>query len=364
MDPNDTPNPDALAALDAAIAGEPMPDQTADPVVADTPEPKLPDETDPLPVDEPKPDEPAKPDAPKPDEAKHEEKKPDEPDPVEAEITTLGAKGKTAERIRDLSAKVAAAEPLRVELETLGVKSVEDVQQLARDANTGLEMVELVRKTGADPEEYGFALDWLTMRSRGRSGDVKAAEEAFDVIATEYATLAKLLGKPVPGVFDPLDAHADLRAEIESGDITQARALEIANQRNLQTMADEGRKKQQAQQTQDKALTDGLESARTALNTLGAALGQEDAARLTHYHGNGTLQQIIGEVKAKWPNNPEQWAAQTELAYRRLPAIASPKPAVLIGSPVRNATPMAPIVVPDFKDMTPEQALDLALSGG
>lgn len=368
MDPNDTPNPDALAALDAGIAGDPMPDVDTlkddvlpDDVKADD-EPK--GDGEPA---TPKPDEASKADEPKPGDKKPEEGEPekeDEPDPVETEIAALGAKGKTAERIRDLSAKVAAAEPLRAELEQLGVKSVEDVQQLARDANNGLEMIELVRKTGADPEEYGFALDWLTMRSRGRSGDVKAAEEAFEVIAQEYATLAKLLNKPVPGVFDPLDEHADLKEEVANGDITQARALEIAGQRNLQAMATQGRKQQDEKQNQAKALTESMEQARVALNTLGAELGKEDADRLAHYHGNGQLKQIIDQVKAKHPNNPEAWATQTELAYRRLPAPPKKEAPRQPGSPVRSGTPITPTVVPDFKDMTPEQALELALSGG
>lgn len=372
----------ALTALMAGATGEALPEPAASPEPAPTPEPvaadpPAPEAVDPPPLTDtpaaddplaalglkPKAEEPA-PDAPKPDAVKPEGEP--EPEPaaptVDEEIAALGMKGKTAERFRELTGKLAEAEPVRAELERVGVKSVEDVQQLIADANTGLQMVDLVRNTGADEAEYTMALDWLALRSRGRSGDRAAAEEAFAVIEAEYKTLCTVLGKEVPGVYDPVEGHEDLQAALEAGDITREYATQLASQRNLQALAQQGQAQaQQAQQAQQQA-SQAHEAAKADLTAVGNALQAEDAGRFTHYYQTGAITALIGEVRAAFPDRPDLWATQVELRYRRLPAVASayaptptPKPAPT-PTPVAHAAPLAH-VLPDPSSMDPEAAM-------
>lgn len=344
--PEDTTDADVLAAMDEGIAAataeaDPEPaaaDPVADEPVADPP----PGSQDAADAERAAAEEAAKADAAQSDAD------------VEAEIAAMEkANGKPLSedgknRFRELSAEVKAFVPIKAELEKLGVKDVEGVTRLAKEATQGAELMDTILDTGATPEDYRDSLDYLRLVAQARTGDRSAAEKAFEVLTNEYQVLAKVLGKEVPGVFDPLEGHDDLIDEVEQGDITRARALEIANQRNLKKVAEEGlaaREQQtQAQRDAEDAKARELDGARLALNSLGQQLASEDP----HFAAKQpALLEQIKVIRGQYPAS--QWATQAALAYARIPN-PQPKPGVATGASVRPTAPIHQPLTPDFDD--------------
>lgn len=369
---------DPMAALDAGIAGEPMP--SGEPVEASLPDVPVTEPADLAnPTETPEVDALGEPVTPPGDQAppnpaetaKGDAPPPADQDPaadVETEITALGMKGKTADRFRDLSAKVAAAEPLRAELEAVGVTSVEELRGLVADADRGVAIFDEVRKTGATPEEYAEVLTLLQDRAEFRAKrDPAIAQRVLDTILEEAGRIATVLGvdlrAQLAGKFDPLAGHPDLQEQVEALEITQAAAVELAQARNLRAHA---ATVQQAQATTTAAQTaqqQAFEAAKATFTALGQALAGEDAARFEHYKGNGQMAALVAQIKQQFPDRPDVWADKFEVAYRRLPALAPPAPVTPPPSPARPAAPLPPTMALDFAKMTPAQALDAALEG-
>lgn len=357
MDPNDkvepttTPEQDALAAMDAALAGEALPDvePTPDPL-PDEPKPDAEPKADDKPAD-PSKDGEATPDDKKVEEPK-EEAKTDEPDAkVEEEITGLGLKQKAAERFRELSAEVRELAPLRAEMEKLGVKDVAGLQAISARAAERDELIHMVTETGATGEQFGQALDYMRLINSGN------VDKAIELLTGELQALCKVSGKAMPGVFDPLQGHPDLLEEVESDGMSRARAEELAGARNRDAALAEGRKAQAATQqqaaAQEAALAQATQAGKDAITALGRQLEQADP----HYAAkHATLVPLIQQIAKQYP--PNEWALRAELAYAKIPNPAA-KPPVATGSPVRSGPPITPTVVPVFDD--PMEAMNFAL---
>jgi hypothetical protein len=163
--------------------------------------------------------------------------------------------------------------------------------------------------------------------------------------------------------FDPLAGHEDLKDLVDAGEMPRALAVETAQGRNLRAHAQQQSQAQQQTAAQQDAIAKAHDAAKQDLNALGTQLATEDRARIDHYLADGTLGRLIAETKAKFPTRPELWADKVEVAYRRLPALA-PKPAPVVHTPARSATPLPPAIQPDFKALSPEAALDMALGLG
>jgi hypothetical protein len=150
------------------------------------------------------------------------------------------------------------------------------------------------------------------------------------MLGKEYAWLGQQIGKTAPG-FNPLDAHADLKAKVESGALDAEDALEIARLRQvdqLRVARDTETNQQRAQQAaQEKGLND--------LRLLGAELRAADAAvfeaRLPQ------LKALIEEITPLAP--PSEWEARIRRAYHSLP---TPAAARAPAAPVRRQ-PMRPV---------------------
>lgn len=259
----------------------------------------------------------------------------DKPDAeIQAQADALGLKGKSNERFVEMATEIKGFAPLKAELEKAGVKSVEDVVGLVQKSQAADSMIAMVMETGANEEQYGATLDYLTVLNRAQKGDHEAAEQAFAMIGREYAELAKALGKEVPGVHDPLAEYPDLVKEVGDGDLPRERALEIAGQRRQAALLQQARQTstQQQQQTQAEqvAVTKGVE-----------ALRQWEASRLadpTYVALRPALNEQVVEIRKNFP--PSQWPAATELAYRALVAEAA---AAAKQTPAQRKVPISPM---------------------
>lgn len=342
----------ALAAMDEGLAAEqPAASEPAEPAAA-SPENDAP-AADPVPgTPEAAAAEAAKAEAAK----KVEPAKPEPDEATETEITSLGLKEKAAERFRALTGEVKELAPIKEALTKAGIKDVAELPQLAQHAQFGRELYQQVQETGATAEQYGMSLDYLRVVAQANKGDMKAAEQAFAIVQEEMASLAKMLGKDVPGVVDPLTDYPDLVQKVVNGDFDRAAALEIARARTTEAMS---RVRQTASDRQGQ-----VEAARNQAALDLNALGTELQAADPHYAAKAPilvaqLQQIRDDLP------PAKWAAAARRLYAAIPnpvaaPVAAPvTPAKPTPGPVRGNA-VRPVVVPVTDD--PMEALEQGIA--
>ena len=278
----------------------------------------------------------------------------DKPEPdaeIEKEIADRKLTGKSADRFRELAADVKALAPIREALEKAGVKSPEELGNFLKRNEAMTAVMDMMVDTGATNEQFTQTFDYLGLVHKASQGDRQAAQQAFDMIGREYAELAKALGKEVPGMHDPLTDHADLQADIENGDITRARALEIAESRRVAALQGQARSQQEQEVERTAAQQQAIQGGKGALNALEAELVGSDpqyAAKKEAFYAK--VQQICREFP------PAQWAQAARLAY---PAIAAPEARKPAPGPIRPGQ-MRPPVAPATDD--PMEALNFGIA--
>lgn len=296
----DTAKVDAVDGTMAAMLGEdPKPDAPAATPAADAP---------PV-VDPAKPAEPEKPEVKTPEQAKAD---------VEAEIVKLGLDKKdkaTAERFRELHGRAAEVEPLKAQ-----------VQQLEVFRQRALEWEDAVTSTGAPPEQFATAMNYLTLLN---SGNPENLEVAFAQVEEEYHALAKLLGKAA-GSVDPLQDHPDLQAKVAALDIDRDTALELIRLRTRDKLVGATTHVRTEQDQAQRAQNDGLAAV--------AALGDELRATDPQFAAKfAMVKPLVEQIQTAYP--PAQWPALIRQLWANIPAMPTtpapvipPKPTV---SPLR-----------------------------
>ena len=322
---NDTPPADiaegAAAAVAAAVAAEAAPEPTK-PAEAPAAEPAAADPAKPA-------ADPAAPPAEK---------------TVDEEVAELGLKEKSAARFRELAGVKAA-------VKEAGIEKLEDLPRIVERAKFADELETAIVETGATPEQYGQAIQYLALVN---SGQPAMLEKAYEVMQAELATLAKALGKEAPGVHDPLAEHEDLREEVAAGDLTRKRALEIAAQRATgsltQAQATQAREQAEQKAVFDRAIGD--------LNALGAQLKAGDPFYASKI---AALQPTIALIRERCP--PSEWAARVDAAYKQVVVAApapAPAPTLPPPGPVRSVVPAGVNYAAEAK--SPEEAISNALA--
>lgn len=314
MDPNDTTDP----------AGTPAPD-TEDQLAADAeaaaPVPPAEDPIDGtlkamLGDDAPAVDaKPAAPTAAAPELSKPgtqqpaaEPKKPDDAKAaVDAEVASLGLKEKAAARFHELAARAAEAEQYR--------GAAERAQQWE----------ERILSTGANPEQFGQAMNYLTLLN---SGDPANLEIALQQIEGEYHALARALGKPAGGAIDPLADHPDLAEKVASMDMDRATALEVAGMRAQMRLREASTQARTQQDEHQRAVQQGQQQLAALENELRAADPAGYASRLQ------ALAPALQEAVRTLP--PDRWAPFARTLFATAPTIAA-APAV---QPSAGITPL------------------------
>jgi hypothetical protein len=192
-----------------------------------------------------------------------------------------------------------------------------------------------IAQTGASPEQYATALDYLRMVN---SPNIADREQCLAFMQQEIKALAVSLGKPVPGV-DLLSDHADLQQQVAGGGISQQHAEEIAAARAQRGQAQQFGQRQQAQQQQTAAQQQAVQAGTQQLNALGAELQAADPAGFAAK--KAILVEALKPVFAQIP--PSAWASTFRAAYTKLALPAAPrpvpKPAVPAAQPLRASNP-------------------------
>lgn len=314
MDPNDTTDPAGTPAPDieqqpAAAAEAAPPEKPAEDPIDGTLKAML---VDAAPADEPKPAEPAtttpelsKPGTQQP--AAEPEKPADAKSAVDAEVASLGLKEKAAARFHELAARAAEAEQYR--------GAAERAQQWE----------ERILSTGANPEQFGQAMNYLTLLN---SGDPANLEIAFQQIEGEYHALARALGKPAGGAIDPLADHPDLAEKVASMDMDRATALEVAGMRAQMRLREASTQARTQQDEHQRAVQQGQQQLAALENELRAADPAGYASRLQ------ALAPALQEAVRTLP--PDRWAPFARTLFATAPTIAA-APAV---QPSAGITPL------------------------
>lgn len=339
-EPDTTPTDlttDALSALDAGIAAadaeeaptaELPPAEATPPAAAATPPADDPNAAPPADGQPPaQPQEGAPPADGQPPAAADAQPQPDAE--TEEEIASLGLKDKTAERFRTLASEVKELAPIRDALKAAGIEDVAKLPDVVKRAEAGDFLFDEISKTGTSPEQYGMALEYLGLIAKAGQGDMVAADKAYTTMAAEMAVLAKMLGKEVPGVHDPLANHRDLAAEVEAGDLPRARAIEIAGQRDrAEYTGTVQRHQQETQQAVQQAEQRGIQW----LQQFDADMRQEDPA---YEAKRPALNEAVRAIREQY--HPSEWAQRTALAYARIQA-----PVAVAAPPAAPAQPATP----------------------
>jgi len=244
-----------------------------------------------------------------------------------AEADSLGLKGKSNERFRELTAEVRELSPLREAMKEVGYTDVRQAAEALGRVRTADDIVGRLVDTGSNVEQFDKTLEYLGHVNRGMRGDRAALKAAWDLMAPEVTLLVQTLGIDPSSLADPLAGHDDLIDEVESGNLTRARAREIAATRKQNEIADSARKAEAQQhetvQRQQQEHAQAVASGKQALNDLGARLSAADPAS---FQARGpALKAAIADIAAKYP--PSEWVARTLEVYATLPVPTAAAPA-------------------------------------
>lgn len=321
---DETPDAGKETPTDDGGDSTPKPDEPAD-GEGDTEKP------DADPEDVPGGDKPADKDTPAPEDTPTADTGPDHVnDPIPKELAE-----KTQERIRSLADRVKVAEA--------GV--TEQTDQLD-------EMITMVQDTGTSGEQYGQVLGFMKLFNSTDEVDQRAA---YKVMQQELQNMAIKLGEPVVGV-DPLEAHADLQAEVEAGTLTGDRALEIAVTRGREKAAETRTVTGNTEATATAELDQAIVTAKSDLAIFEAAHKSDPQWMEKKAILVPALRSVMRTI------HPSLWKSTFEESYAKLelPKAAAVLPKPKTPTPLR---PKAPAGEGSKQPSTMAEAIELSLGG-
>lgn len=244
-----------------------------------------------------------------------------QPDPdVDAAVAELGLKGKAEQRFREMSGTIKS--------------QAQEIEPLRTAAARSQQWEDLVTETKASPEQFGQAIGYLTYLN---SGEPTKMGQAFDFLLGELQQLGKTIGREVPGLVDPIQDHPDLAQKVTYGELSRPDALEIARHRTAQVRNTEHANETAAQTRQRETFDRGMAAVADLSNRLKAE--DPDFDRKLAF-----LAPAMDTIRRNVP--PDQWVAQIEDVYKRIPALpAAPVAAAPTPSPARppvGAMPLRP----------------------
>lgn len=313
---------EAIAALDAALQSQPrQPDQDPPPDSAPaTPEGE--GESDPddnAPASEP----------PKPD-----DKKTVEPtDPAADDPAVEPAAKKPSDEFGELPKD--AKEETRERFNSMKAK-YDQLHEKALSAEAqASKWVETVQSTGANPEQFGMALSYL---KDVNSGTRDGLERAYATMTEELKVIAQALGKPVPGVHDPLTLpeNKDLQDRVEAGDMPTEAALEVAEARAARRFDHANSQRHDQQATQQEQ----AEAATQEIREFGAQMRASDPL---YAQKMAVLGPAVKRLVTRLP--PSEWATEVKALYSEVNVRAAPEAPAASAAP-RQPAPIRPTAAP------------------
>lgn len=182
--------------------------------------------------------------------------------------------------------------------EEAGVKAKQDFDYL----------VQGVQSTGASPEQYGETLSWLALFNNPAPEQKK---QALDLVVSVAERLATQLGVELKFT-DPLEAHQDLKAALQAGQITPQFAREVARTRNQGQFNSQIQSAASQQAERERAAAQEKEAGRVEMNNLEAELRKSDPLF------DRKIEAIMPTVEAAMKRvRPSEWKAAFLEIYQR-----------------------------------------------
>lgn len=194
------------------------------------------------------------------------------------------------------------------------------------------DLVGMVQQTGATPEQFSQMLDYI---GAVNSGDPTRIKGALQQVQAELTALSRMIGEPVPGV-DSLANHPDLRQAVESGDLSDAHARELAAARDARAFATQRTQQTTEAQRRESEQAQALDAGRQALNALEKQLQADPDYARKRAILIPTLQPVLAQL------HPSQWVQTFQNAYQQLklgPAPVSTRAAPTGQQPLRARQP-------------------------
>lgn len=214
------------------------------------------------------------------------------PDPVNDPIPA-SLKKETQERIKSL----------------IGIAKEAQTHTQQRD-----EIVSRITETGATPEQYANTLGFLKLYN---SDNVEERKTALQVARGIVRELSVELGE---GSADLLASHDDLKADIEAGTITEARAVEIATAREKTKLANDRKAAKDETETQQQTMNRLLEQGKTDLNNLEEVLKASPEYTELRPKYVAILKPILKRT------HPSEWGTVARETYAAVKANFTPAP--------------------------------------
>ena len=252
---------------------------------------------------------------------------------------------KASARFRELNEVAKQVEPLQAR-----------VAELERPAEFWNHTEQFLQANDLDLDTMGRA---LTMAAGIRSSDFSVLEKTAAGLEVELKAVYQKLGREGGG-YDPLrePGNQDIALALEDGDISRARALELAAARTKVSHYEGSQQRAQEQAQQSQAFEQARGHAVEELNSLGDEYASIDPR---FAEKAAILEPVMKTLFAKTP--PNQWAGLYREAYKgvRLPdaPVARAAPA-LRNQPLRTATlPASAVGDPEPSGM--DDVMNLAL---
>lgn len=207
----------------------------------------------------------------------------------------------------------------------IGMVQEKDEKLKVVEANHSFLMRE-IKQTQASPEQYAQALDYLRLVNSDSRED---KEQLLEFLQRETIAIAKMIGKPVPGV-NMLEGHDDLIQKVGAGKLSIEDAQEIAASREARNFQ---QRKTQMTQEQQRITADTQREVATAKAGL-TALEHQLMRDPAYPAKKAILVKTLKPVFAQIP--PREWVATFQRAYNELAVPSVPS------APTPTTTPRAP----------------------
>lgn len=195
------------------------------------------------------------------------------------------------------------------------------------------EFREMVKSTGATPDEFAASLEYLKLV---HANDEGSARMALEMIEAQRAELCRRLGMDAPGI-DVLADFPDLKAEVEQMGMRREVALEVAKYRRQQAEQQAVQRSQQMQQ-QERAQWDQTVGQVTETAKAYFATREKEAdfpAKLAQLKTKFSDPAFMNEFVSTY--QPQQWFGVIKMMYDTISVAPAPRQ-VVRDQPIRART--------------------------
>lgn len=174
------------------------------------------------------------------------------------------------------------------------------------------EFRDVVRSTGASPQDFSMALDYLRAMN---SGDMQTA---LRIVEDQRRMISLAIGQPLPGA-DALAEFPDLRQRVQAYQMDESAALEIARARVMQREQAQRRHGMEQQYQQQAAVQQTRAQAIGEIDRLGTDWAKTDP---DYAIKEEVILKQLPTIAREFP--PNMWPHQVRLLYQSLSAMPMP----------------------------------------